>query len=411
MGESLKVKYLIVGGGLCAASAAAGIREVDHSGSVLIVCGERHLPYDRPPLSKNFLHYQPADPADIESKDPSFYKEKNVSLKIGVKAERIDRGSKTVDLSDGSTVSYEKLLLATGCSPIALPVEGSNLRGVHLLRTVDDSESIRHAIANSKSAVMVGAGYIGMEVGASCQSKDVATSIVAIDKYPWSKFASPALGDFLQRYFEGKGVKFELGQEVAGFEGSGKLEAVRTKDGSRIPAEFAVIGIGVRQNTQIAKDAGLEVDPKEGVLVDETLRTADPSIWAAGDIAAFQDKELGKCWHAEHYMNAKWQGDRVGKNMAGEVAPYDQVPYFFSDMFDLSMVLRGDPKVGKSVKTIGDMPSAEFVELYADGSGRLEMGIAFGRDFDKLEKISDKLEGLLRQKVSADSVDAESIGF
>ena len=202
---------------------------------------------------------------------------------------------------------------------------------------------------------------------------------------------------FLQRYFEIKGVNFMLGDEVTEITGQHKVEGVKTKSGKSEQADFVVIGVGVHQNLALAKESGVEVDDKNGVIVNERLQTSDPNIFAAGDIAYFQDVALNKRWHAEHYLNANWQGIHVGKSMAGETAPYDKIPYFFSDMFDLHMIQRGDPQ-SASRKVLGKMPDGEFIELYGGDDDVLRMGLAFSKDEKKLDPFSDKLEELIRAK-------------
>lgn len=406
-----EVRYLIIGGGLTAANAAQSIRERDKEGAVLIVGMEKHSPYDRPPLSKNFQLDQELNVEDIHSKPDNFYADNQLQLHVGVKAEAIDPSAREVKLSDGCLVRYEKLLLATGATPRALDVPGNKLAGVCYLRTVDDAESIRMAMQGSKRAVMVGAGYIGMEVGADALKRGLEVSIIDPGKHPWSKFASPTLGGFLRSYFEKQGATFHFGENVSAFEGVQGLKSVKTDKGQSLPADYCVVGIGVALNTQIAKDAGLEVDDKQGVVVDKFLRTSDPNIWAAGDIAYFDDIAMGQRWHAEHYMNAQWQGQAVGAIMAGEEKPYDKVPYFFSDMGDLHMVLRGHAQEHAETRVLGDLNAARFIELYPSNDGLLRMGIAFSEKEPELEPVADKLEGLVRQKIKVSEVTLTDCGW
>jgi 3-phenylpropionate/trans-cinnamate dioxygenase ferredoxin reductase subunit len=401
MEASRQVQYLIVGGGVAAAHASVGIRDLDTEGSVLIVGDEPTYPYDRPPLSKSLLEGK-TTPEDAESKDSSFYEKNNIQLLSGVRATKLDREAKTVTLDNGETVAYERLLLATGAEPKRPELPGIDLPGVLLLRKVSQSLAIREAIEKSEKAVLVGAGYIGTEVADRCLAGDVAVTIIEPSEYPWAKFASPVTGGHLRRYFEGRGATFRFGDEVAAIVGESRVEKVRTKQGVEFPADFVVVGVGVELNLDLAKEAGLEIDEKHGVVVDETLKTADPNIWVAGDIAAFPDSTVGKRWHVEHYLNGKWQGRQVGRNMAGAGEPYRKVPYFFSDMIDTHMVLRGDPQGGKSAKVFGDATTGEYTELYAREDGTLAMGLAFSADEKKLDPIADKLEEwvLAKRKVA-----------
>jgi 3-phenylpropionate/trans-cinnamate dioxygenase ferredoxin reductase component len=288
-------------------------------------------------------------------------------------------------------------------------VPGANGRAnLYTLRRLDDSLAIRDAIGRGGHVVIVGAGYIGMEVGADARVRGLDVTIVAPDARPWSKFTSERFGTFLQRYYEGQGVRFLLGDQVVSIEGAGGATEVVTKNDRRLSADFVIAGVGAKLNLELPKAAGLDVDERNGVRVNEYLETSAPNVYAAGDIAFFKDVALQKEWHAEHHMNAMWQGEAVGKVMAGERKPFDQVAYFFSDEFDLHMVLRGDPQGGKSFATIGDMDSAEFIELYAAEDGRLMMGIAVSRDYDKLDPgISDTLEKLIRARVNLKGREAE----
>lgn len=405
-------RYLLVGGGVASVWAAQNIRERDNEGRIILVGGEKHPPYDRPPLSKQYLTRDDYTAEDAYSKFDNFYPDNRIQLHTGMKATAIHRADRVVTLENGSTIRYEKLLLATGSSPRRLEVPGSDLQGVYYLRTVEDAEAIRIALQHSRRAIIVGAGYIGVETAAACIERGVAATVIEPEGYPWSHFASPTLGGFLRSYLEARGVVFRFGQSVASLEGeNGHFHALTTSGGERIEADFAVIGVGITLNTQLAADAGLMLDSAGAVIVNEFLQTSDPHIWAAGDIAAFQDIVIGRRWHAEHHLNAKWQGRAVGAIMAGEEKPYDQVAYFFSDFLDLHMILRGDPAAQAQTSLLGDLEGAEFVELYADESGRIRKGIAISREEPKLDAVSDRLEELIRTGATLESAGAESVGL
>ena len=408
---SEQAKYVLIGGGVAVAHAAVGIRELDPDGSAVIVCKEHWFPYDRPPLSKGFLLKNLA-PEDVESKDPSFYKEKNIKVIKGTSADSIDLAKKTVTLSNGSTISYEKLLIATGSSPKRPNMPGIDFGGVHVLRTVDDSMAIKADMAAGKSAVMIGAGYIGMEVGSGCLKKDMKVTIIDPSAHPWSKFASATTGEALTRYYEKNGAKMMLGEQVSAITGDpGAVSGVKTKSGQEIPADLVVVGVGVTQNLELPKQAGLKMDDKDGVLANEFFQTSDPNVYVAGDIAALQDPAVGRRWHAEHYLHGQWTGKQAGRNMAGANEKYDQVPYFFSDMLDFGMVLRGDPQAGKSAKVFGDTDNVEFVELYARDDGTIAMGMGFSRDSKKQDAYSEKLEELIKKKAPVAEISAADFGF
>lgn len=397
MGESKQVKYLIVGGGAASAQGAVGIREVDKEGSVLLVTEEPWWPYDHPPLSKGMLLGK-VEPADAESKDPSWYEANNVEVRQKTEVVALDRADRVASMADGSTVQYEKLLLATGATPRKLNVKGAALENVHLFRRVHDSLSVRDAFKKASHVIFIGAGYIGLEVASGAMESGLRVTIIDPADRPWSKNTSPMTGNFLRSYYESKGAKFLLNEEVAEILGENVAEGVKTKSGVTVEGDLVVIGVGVHLNTELARSSGLEVDEKHGIVVNEQLRTDDPNVFAAGDVAAFQDVALGKRWHAEHHLNANWQGKVAGRNMAGRSETYDRVPYFFSDMLDIHMIQRGDAQGGKSAAVFGSMENADFIELYAREDGTLAMGLAFSKDESKLDPTSDKLEELFRAK-------------
>lgn len=395
--------YVLVGGGVTSVWAAQNIRAQDTSGSIAIFGDEPHPPYDRPPLSKNMIAKDEVTPDDAYSKYDDFYPKNSIDLHKSTRVNAVDRAAKTITLANGDTVRYGKLLLATGSRPRKLNLPGADRPNVFLLRHIEDSLAIREALKSAKRAVLIGAGYIGVEVAASARSRGIDVAIVAPEAHPWAKFGSAKLGNFLKSYYEKQGVTFHLQDEAVRFEGDGENGAVTTvvtKNGAQLPADVVVIGAGVELNLELAQAAGLDVQPGEGVKVNEYLQTSDPNVWAAGDIAFFNDVALNKKWHAEHHLNAKWQGQAVGKNMAGANQPYDQVAYFFSDEFDIHMVLRGDPQGGKNSVISGDVDGAEFLELYYDDAGRLTMGIAISHEEPKLDALSDELEKLIRARVN-----------
>jgi 3-phenylpropionate/trans-cinnamate dioxygenase ferredoxin reductase subunit len=402
-------KYLIIGGGVASAQAAVGIRELDTEGSILIVHAEDRMPYDRPPLSKGMLLGN-VDAEDAESKDPSFYPSNNVTLRHA-EVVSIDRVARRIKLADGTEFGYEHLLLTTGATPRRLDIPGFDLEGVFTFRSVDDSLRVRAALENARQVVMVGAGYIGLEVGDRCLERGAHVTIIDPADYPWAKFASTVTGGHLRRYMEGRGATFLFGDEVSGIEGDDRVRQVRTKGARTIEADLVIVGVGVELNTQLAQDSGLEVDEKHGIVVDQKLRTADPNVWAAGDVAAFYDVNTEQRWHVEHYLNGKWQGKQVGRNMAGADETYDRVPYFFSDLVGTHMVLRGDPTAGRSARVFGDATTGEYIELYERPDHSLCMGLAFSAEEKNLDPIADKLEELIKARASVPNLSLEDLGL
>lgn len=392
-----RFQYVLVGGGVASVSAAQFIRDRDTEGSMAIVCGEGHPCYDRPPLSKKYLTRDDFVPDDAYSKFDSFYTDNHIDLRTGVRVESIDRGAKTLTLADGNQIGYEKLLLATGTTPRPMDVPGGS--NALLLRRIEDAEAIREAMRNGGSLLIIGAGYIGMEVASSALQRGMDVTILELGDRPWPRFASLILGDFMRDAYEAAGVRFVFGDEVVGLSAT---EAT-TKNGLSIPFRLAVAGVGVTPNVELAQNAGLEMGKPSGVLVNSHLVTSDPCIWAAGDIARFEDIAMGRTWRLEHQLTARHQGRAAGANMAGENKPYDQVPYFFSDFLDLHMILRGGGvEADAPQRIIGDAHSGEFVELTGDEDGVLRQGIAISHDEPGLDPISDRLEALIRGKVRLD---------
>jgi len=388
-------KYLLIGGGVASVTAAQGIRQRDKAGRLMIVTANTQMPYDRPPLSKNFLSNNEMSHDDVSSKYDVWYTDNAVEVKLGAKVKGVDRRAHVAILEDGSKVKYEKLLFATGSRP-------NKLKGPHLdsdtaltLRTIEDATRLRQAMQSAKKAVIIGTGFLGTEVAAQCAEKGIETTIVSPAQHIWDRFASPALGEFMNAYYRGRGVQLGLGEHV------GVVQDDRVIAGNMtIPTDFTLQAIGVTLNTELAENAGVAFLPDEGIKVDNHFRSFDdPDIFAAGDVAFFQDFATDRYIHYEHHLSARWTGEVAGANMAGDPVAYDKVPYFFSDFFDLHMVLRGQAPDNNYTTVLGTYDSGEFIELYADEGGFLRMGIAISREEPKLDPISDKLEELVRKHV------------
>ena len=400
--------YLLLGGGVASAQAAMAIRKEDPDGRIVLIAGEAHKPYDRPPMSKGVLKGT-MTAYDAESKADDFYETHRVDLMTGVMATAIDRHTRQVTLSDGQEIGYERLLLALGAEAKRPTFPGGDLPGVWTLRKVEDALGLREQFEKKLRVVIVGAGYIGVEGGAAALFHGSTVTIVDPSGQPWSKFASKETGGHVQRFLEGKGAIFIFDEVTEITQGHGEL-LVKTPSGD-LPADLVLVGVGSTLNVELPKASGLEIDPKHGVVVDGSLRTPeDPRVWVAGDIAAFLDVAIGKRWHAEHYLNAKWQGLHAGREMARDAVgghqpeSYDRVPYFFSDILEAHMVLRGDPTSGKPVRILGDLEGGEYAELYAREDGSLAMALAFSFDGDKADRLGDEFEGILRANPQAADV-------
>jgi 3-phenylpropionate/trans-cinnamate dioxygenase ferredoxin reductase subunit len=333
------VDFLMVGGGLASAQAARSIREVGAPGRVVIISAEAELPYNRPPLSKGYLQGKEARES-IVVKDQPFWDEHQVEIISGRVATGLNRAARAVTLDDGRVFTYGKLLLATGSEPRKLNVPGGSLAGVHYLRTVADSTAIREAASKAKKAVIVGGGFIGAEVAASLDVGGLDVTLLIGDDLLLGRQLGAAAAAYLMSYFKPKGLNLVTKAQATEFTGSGQVAGVRLQDGRDFEADLVVAGVGVTPRTALAEAAGLPID--NGVVVDAQLRTSDPDIYAAGDIANFPDERYGRRFRIEHWDHAKASGKTAGLNMAGQARPFDHLHYFFSDMFDLGLEAWGD---------------------------------------------------------------------
>ena len=391
-------RYVLVGGGLASATAAENIRKHDPEGPIILIGSEKHLPYNRPPLSKEYLRGE-AEADDVLPVHPeAWYAGSKVTLLTGTKATRADTAAKTLTLENGDTVSYEKLLIATGSSPKKMDIPGAAGPNVRMLRTWEDSDALRAQLG--QKIILVGGGYIGVEVAADFLTKGGQATIIEPTDHLWSKFASPQYGAFLKKKLEAAGAKIILGDEVTEITPAG----VKTKNGQTIDGDLVLVGVGVKPNLEFALASGLEVDEKKnGILVNEYLETSAPDVYAAGDVAGFQDPVLGKQWRVEHWNNAFWHGEIAGANMAGQKIAYDHVANFFSDELDIHFELFGDPQGGKGGLFHGEPDSNRFDELYLDENNEIVMVISVNPP----EELYETLEKLVRTKAPVDGLENE----
>lgn len=408
MGSSLS--YVLIGG-YAATHAARAIRKHDQKGRITLVNAEKWVPYERPPLSKNLLFDKEYSPEQTFAESNSFYRDNNVDLRLNTRATAIDRQQREVTLDDGTKLSYDKLLLAPGAGAKIPEFEGANFDNVHVIRTLNDSLRLREALGEADKVAIVGGSYLGLEVASGALKRGAKPTVIDSNSGPWSKFASDDLQEFLRDEFERAGCQFIWNQRVEKVTGDDRASAVLTEDGP-VETDSVVAAIGASLHTELAKEAGLEVHPKHGIMVDATLRTADPQVWVAGDCAAYPEAFVGMLWHNEHYRNAEWQGKLAGANMASDEAQkFSRAPYFFSDILDLHMILRGNPAGGKTAKVLGDMKSGEFAELYADDDGVVVMVVVISHDKPKTRVIAETLEPLLWNKKRIEDYSLQLIGW
>jgi 3-phenylpropionate/trans-cinnamate dioxygenase ferredoxin reductase subunit len=374
------VTYLLIGGGLASATAAEEIRKRDPNGSIVIVCKEPQRPYNRPPLSKEYLRGEITAEGTygnggIYAHEPEWYDEQRVELLHG-EATTLDPAAKTVRLADGQTLTYDKLLLAMGGRPRALEVPNADLPGIHYLRTVTDSDAIRDELAqHGKRVVVVGSGFIGLETAANSLFRHAQVTIVEPLDRPWPSMLLPTLSRYLSSQYERRGATLRYQHGVTGFTAGddGRLAGVEitpvddsaATETETIACDLAIVGVGIALNSELAQQAGLEVDPRQGIVVDDHLRTSAPDIYAAGDLAAYPDLVLGRM-HFEHWDNAIATGQTAGANMTGGDEVYRHVPYFFSDQFDLAINMLGYPSSTAHVVVRGALARDQFSAYFID---------------------------------------------
>ena len=335
---------LIVGAGQAAAQAAETLRKRGHVGPLTVVGDESLLPYQRPPLSKKYLAGQ-MEADRLLFRHAAHYQEHHVDLHLGFQAVKLDPQAQRVDVADGSHFEYERLLLATGSQPRLLPIPGAELAGVYYLRTAADVDRLRSELRPGRRGVIVGGGYIGLEVAATCRELGLEVTVVeALDRV-MKRVVSPTVSEFYEAEHARHGVQILCGARVAQLLPSGdgggnqRVAAVRLADGREIPADFVLISIGVAPTDALARDAGLQCD--DGIVVDEHCRTSDAHIWAAGDCTRHPSIHFGMRVRLESVDNAFEQGTSAALNMLGLATVHDKVPWFWSDQFDLKMVIVG----------------------------------------------------------------------
>lgn len=380
--------YLLLGGGTSCGYAAAAIRDRDKNGSIGIVSADNQPPYDRPPLSKGFLKNPDLSLSDIHSKDESFYPDNGIELHLGVRCEALDRSAKSARLSDGSEVSYGKLLYALGSTPRRLDYPGS--QNAVVLRTGADGESLRAKAPAAKSVVIVGAGYIGSEVSATLRAVDVEVTLLELGDSVMPGFPSKPTRAAVRDELERLGVHVQEGDTVV--EADSTL--VTCRSGRVISADLVLHAVGVKPNVELGSSAGLEVS-NWGIRADSTLKTPDPSIWVAGDIAEYAEPITGRDYHAEHHLHAKWTGEHVGACMAGDAREYRKVPYFFSDVGRLSIILRGWPELADRSFVLGNLEEPAFSEVFVKNDGRVIGFVDVREDYKAQDPICDLFERLI----------------
>ena len=364
---------IIVGGGLAGAKAAEALRANDFDGDIVLIAEEKHLPYERPPLSKEFLAGKKSL-GDFTVHDSAWYSDSNIDLRLGTVAAAVDRSARVVTLSDDSTVRFDKLLLATGSRSRRPPIPGSDAVGVHYLRTVDDAVELDSALREGSALAIVGGGWIGLEVAASARSRGVDVTVVETARLPLMALGEEAARVFADLHAQ-HGVNLLLDTRVAAIStASGAATGLTLDDGSTLVADAILVAVGAAPNIELAQAAGLDMGDG-GVLVDATLRTSDPDVFAVGDIAAAEHPLYKTRIRTEHWANALKQPAVAAANMLGKRDEYAELPYFFTDQYDLGMEYVGHAPTYERVVFRGDVAGREFIAFWLDNENRVLAGM------------------------------------
>jgi 3-phenylpropionate/trans-cinnamate dioxygenase ferredoxin reductase component len=356
--------FVIVGASLAGAKAAETLREEGFAGRVVLIGEETERPYERPPLSKGYL-LGTDEPDSVFVHEPGWYAEHDVELRLGTVVSALDRPAKQVVLAGGERVGYDRLLLTTGSVVRRLDLPGADLAGVDYLRRLPDALRISALLEAGRRIVVIGAGWIGLEVAAAARQRGAEVTVVEMLELPLQRVLGDELGRVFADLHREHGVDLRLGAGVREIRGDGgRVTAVVLADGTELPADAVVVGVGIAPATALAEAAGLDV--QNGIQVDAALRTSDPDIFAAGDVANALHPLLGERIRVEHWANALNGGPAAARSMLGQQVSYDQVPYFFSDQYDLGMEYAGYAPPGRYDKVVfrGDLPGREFIAFW-----------------------------------------------
>ncbi|GIW71665.1 MAG: pyridine nucleotide-disulfide oxidoreductase [Planctomycetota bacterium] len=360
-----ETRYLLIGGGLAAHRAARTLRQRDPEGAVLLVSEEPYPPYDRPPLSKELLRGERQAEQCVYERAEAL-RDAGVELELGRRVEGLEPEQRLAILQGGERVRFERALLATGGRPIPLRVPGAELEGVFCLRTLEDALAIRAAAQAARRAVVVGAGFIGMELASSLVALGLEVTVVEARPRIWAHFCPEPASAFFRRHAEQRGVRFVLGTTVQRLLGAGgRVCAAVTARGERLECEMVCVGIGIRPAIELAERAGLELE--DGVVVDARMRTSHQAVWAAGDIVRYPDPVFGRRRRVEHWGHAEHCGQIAAINMAGGAQDYALLSYVWSDLFDLHLEFAGDESEYDRTLVRGSLEQPPFTLLYLKG--------------------------------------------
>jgi NADPH-dependent 2,4-dienoyl-CoA reductase/sulfur reductase-like enzyme len=390
-------KYLVLGGGMVAGYAAKELAGRGlGSGELRIISADDALPYERPPLSKGFLSGKENE-AGILINNPEWYRQHGIEVKLQTEIESVDPQMKRLRATSGETFEFETLLIATGARARKLDCPGNDLANVFYLRSLDDSRKIRASAESSEQAVVLGGGFIGMEVAAVLAQKNIETTLILREDRVWNRVFTASMSEFFERYYVSRGVQLLKGESVARLEGKDRVSGAVLSSGRKIPCDLVVAGIGVTPVCELFTNSGIA--DENGVVVNEYLETKLSGIFAAGDVANYLDIIFDKRRRVEHWDNAVSQGQHWASLVRGDRKPFSHVPYFFSDVFDLSYELWGDSEGATQTVARGDLNSSSFSVWWLK-QGRLVSAFAMNRPDEERQAAADWVKA--KQLVSPD---------
>jgi len=381
-------KIVIVGGGAAGFAAAEMLRRQDFQGSIVMLSEDSAAPVDRPNLSKDYL--AGSAPEDwLPLRPDSFYKEAGIDLRLKANVTAIDTKARHVAIADGSTVSYDRLLLATGAEPVRLPIPGADQPHVHTLRSLADCRAIIDSVKGARRAIVIGASFIGLEAAAALRAREIEVHVVAPEPRPMERVLGPGMGDFVRALHEEQGVVFHLGDTVAAIDG----KHATLKSGGVLEADLVVVGVGVRPRLALAEQSGLKLD--RGVVVSDLLESSAPGIFAAGDIARWPDPHSKDNIRVEHWVVAQRQGQTAARNMLGQREAFDAVPFFWSQHYDVPINYVGHAEQWDEIAVDGDIAARDCLLRYKRG-GRVLAVTSIYRDLASLQAELAMEQGTMR---------------
>lgn len=385
--------FVVIGGGHAAGQAVASLRQGGFDGEIIVVGDEPFPPYQRPPLSKQYLSGEHGLDR-VYLRPESFYAKRDITLKLGIRVESLDCEAHSVTTSEGETINYDKALLCTGSRPRQLKAPGSDLAGIHYLRGIADVDGIRAEMADAKTMIIVGGGYIGLEVAAVVRTAGLEVSVLEMESRILNRVTTPTMSEFYTQLHEGRGVKILTDTAVSGFEGEGRISTAVTASGEQLPADIVIIGIGILPNVELAQAAGL--DCENGIVVDERCATSHPDVYAAGDCTNHPNPLLNRRLRLESVPNAMEQSRVAAANMLGEEKTYAAIPWFWSDQYELKLQMVGFSTDADQEVLRGDPSSNQFARFY------LEQGVLVAADAVNSPKEFMACRQLVTKQVKVD---------